>query len=163
MPFWGIVNLTINLCSVFSGRMTSTMADIMLEDLKTHSNIYHPCPFSVSASSTKKYFGIIIENSLYIMYLRVTLTLERWQLTIINCQPYYQMELMLYISASHQKLTKWTRIWDFYAYFIMLGQNLLISIETKWIHKRLAICTIKNRFFLVAEYLLMHYIYCHEQ
>lgn len=46
--YFGIRNILIDICRFFKGGLTSKLMDIFADDLKKHSNVFHPCPFSVN-------------------------------------------------------------------------------------------------------------------
>lgn len=45
--FFGMSNITIDLCRFFNGKITSNLMEIIAGDLRKCSNGYHPCPYEV--------------------------------------------------------------------------------------------------------------------
>lgn len=45
--FMGLNNLTIDACKHLEGKATSVFLDMITNDFKKYSNMYHPCPFKV--------------------------------------------------------------------------------------------------------------------
>lgn len=45
--FMGMNNLTIDLCKYLGGGISTAVIDILFPNARTHSNVFHPCPFSV--------------------------------------------------------------------------------------------------------------------
>lgn len=43
----GLTNLTVDACKYLNNRMSSTILDIAIKDLRKYSNIIHPCPHKV--------------------------------------------------------------------------------------------------------------------
>lgn len=45
---YGIGNLTLDFCKYFRGGMTSNFMDLISKEMKTSSNIFRPCPITVT-------------------------------------------------------------------------------------------------------------------
>lgn len=46
--FLGMNNVTVDLCAYFGGSLSSAIMNVFFKDLKEHTNLFHPCPFSVN-------------------------------------------------------------------------------------------------------------------
>lgn len=46
--FMGLRNVTVDICRAFSGSVQFVVLDMILEDVKRYSNLFHPCPFAVN-------------------------------------------------------------------------------------------------------------------
>lgn len=44
----GLRNVTVNVCGFTSGKMDSVFIGLFAKGLKMHSNLLHPCPYSVN-------------------------------------------------------------------------------------------------------------------
>lgn len=47
---FGMRNVTIDLCKYLSGTVGSNFMNFIINDLKSTSNLVHPCPFTVRSS-----------------------------------------------------------------------------------------------------------------
>lgn len=56
--FLGLRNVTIDLCRYLRGTSQSALMDSIIKNVKQFGNVFHPCPFKVSANT----IGTFIEN-----------------------------------------------------------------------------------------------------
>lgn len=47
LSVFGVRNMTIDLCKYLAGQGSSNFLNWISDELKEHSNVVHPCPFSV--------------------------------------------------------------------------------------------------------------------
>lgn len=53
----GMRNITFNMCNLLGEKKESFLIGVFAKDIKKHTNLIHPCPFSVI---TKPYYIIIV-------------------------------------------------------------------------------------------------------
>lgn len=50
--FYGMNNITINICAFFKGTVTSNLMILTAAKAKKHTNLYHGCPYKVNLTRT---------------------------------------------------------------------------------------------------------------